>query len=122
MEKLFDKTKDFRERATKKECQELLEYFKNTPSKEWEEESCPYGFSRSSAINLLREKGFLEEREVEVPKLDIHFGKLQVKQRTFYITDEVWERLQHVYEGYESVDKKKVLDASSRKALEELNL
>lgn len=120
MDKLFDKTKDFRERATKKDCQELLEYFKNTPSKEWEEESCPYGFSRSSAINLLREKGFLEEREVEVPKLDICFGKLQVKQHTIYVTDEVWERMQHIYKDYECVDKKNVLDAFLRKALDDM--
>ena len=75
MEKLFDKTKDFRERATKKDCQELLEYYKTTPTKDWEFEECPYGFSRSSAVNLLREKGFLEEREAEVPKLEISFKK-----------------------------------------------
>lgn len=117
MKKLFDKPSTFREKATQEDYEKLLTYYNETPTKEWKEDGCPYGFSRTFALNILREKGFLE---VEVPKLDIYLGKLQVKQHTIYVTDEVWERMQHIYNDYECVDKKNVLDAFLRKSLDDM--
>ena len=120
MEKLFEKPKDFREKATEKDVRCLLEYYKGMPSKYWEEDDCPYGFSRSSAVNLLRERGLLDPVEKDKEELNISFKKLETKQRTLYITDNVWERLQNIFDDYESVDKKNVLDAFLKKALEQM--
>lgn len=117
MEKLFTKTQEFRQKATAEDYENLLTYYLKARSSEWKEEECPYGFSRSSATNLLNEKGLLEEGN-DNTKLDLKFHPLVTKQHTIYVTDEVWNRLNTIYEGYECVDKKNVLDAFLRKCLD----
>lgn len=118
----FVKTQEFREKATQEDVQKLLDYYLKAKSKEWTEETCPYGFSRTSATTLLKEKGLLGGLKEEPEALDIKFSKLETKPHSLYLTDEVWERLECIYKGYESVNKQNVLDAFLRKALDDMGV
>lgn len=122
MEKLFVKTQEFRAKAQDKDYQELYNYYFKAKSEDWTKEDCPYGFSRTSATNLLKEKGLMECKEEEKTGLDIKFNKLETKQHTLYLTDEVWERLGCIYKNYECVAKQNVLDAFLRKALDDIGV
>lgn len=122
MEKLFVKTQEFRAKAKDEDYQKLYDYFFKAKSEDWTTEDCPYGFSRTSASNLLKEKGLIEGKDEEKTGLDIKFNKLETKQHSLYLTDEVWERLGCIYKNYECVSKQNVLDAFLRKALDDMGV
>ena len=121
---LFTKTQEFRELATDKDYDELKKYYLKTKSEDWKNNDCPYGFSRSSAFNLLTEKGLLQNtyRQAYTDTLDINQNKLQTTQHTIYVTDDVWERLNCIYKNHAAIDKKNVLDAFLRKALDDMGI
>lgn len=122
MEKLFKKTQEFREKATNEDVETLYNYYLQTKTEEWSKEACPYGFSRTSATTLLKENGYLGGKVEDIKELDIKYSKLNTKQHTVYLTDEIWERLNCIYKNYECVNKQNVLEAFLRKALDDIGV
>lgn len=121
MAKQFIKPAQFRASATDQDYADLLEYLTSQDSKVWDEESCPYGFSRASARNLLKEKGLIKDQDPEI-KLQVDPDNINAKQYTIYCRPETWERIQKVYSGYGAMNKKNVMDAFLNFALDNLNL
>lgn len=120
----FDTTKEFREKATQEDYEALKSAYTGTKSTEWEKHSDTYGFSRSSAINLLKEKAMIQhsvgtkkkgKQNVEMP---VRKEKLAVKQRTVYMADDTWEMLQLLYAKFDYLNKANVLDGVLHEAFE----
>lgn len=108
----FNNPKEFRNKATQADYENLLNIYLSAKSADWEKYSEEYGFSRSSALALLREKGMLEDtKTTDVERLQFREMKLDTKQRTVYVADDTWEKLQALYDVYPSRSKNYVLDA-----------
>lgn len=120
----FDTTKDFREKATQEDYEALKSAYTGTKSTEWEKHSDTYGFSRSSAINLLKEKAMIQHSVDKKKKtkqsvdLYVRKEKLNVKQRTVYMADDTWEMLQLLYAKFDYLNKANVLDGVLHEAFE----
>ena len=117
MEKIFNRPEEMRQLASKEQIVALKKYFLSAPSKEWGTEDCPYGFSRTSASNLLDEFGVMDDKT-----LDISFKKPNTKQVTLYLTDDVIRRLNNLYAQYDGISKQNVLDAFMRKSLDNMGV
>lgn len=125
----FNNKKDFEEKATEQDYEELYAYFSNVPSATWDDkESRYYNFSRTSARILLDEKGYdipknkTSNSEEKSEKLNIQNKRLKVKKYTIYITDENIEKINALYEKYaeyELTPKQNILDAFLNFAFDE---
>lgn len=122
MELLFNNVKEFRAKATDEDYLALYDYYLIAKSDDWTGVDCPYGFSRSSAYNVLCERGLITNKQDNRQGLDINFATLSTSKHTLYLTDEVWDRLNNIYANYNAVSKQNVLDAFMRKALDDLGL
>lgn len=125
----FKSKKEFEEKATEQDYEELYGYFSSVPSVAWDDkESRNYNFSRSSARVLLSEKGYdiptskTKENMSNNEKLNIQNKRLQVQKYTIYITDENMKKINSLYEKYAEynlVPKQNILDAFLNFAFDE---
>ena len=109
MQKLFSSTNDFRANATDKDCETLYQYYFKEPAAAWKQEDCPYGFSKSSAKNLLIERGLMGTIECndskavkrELPILTKSRNKQKFKQRSISLSDSTYQALLKAYDDYD---------------------
>lgn len=118
----FNSTREFRQMATKEDYEALKSAYFGHKSSEWGNLSDTYGFSRSSALNLLREANLIDERKPrpikqEIP-LPLRSGSLKTKLRPTHISDDTWNKLQKLYSKYGHLNEKYVLDAILNEAIE----
>ena len=118
----FKTPREFRELATPEEFEALKLAYLGARTNEWDKYADTYGFSRSSALRLLRDANLIKDkqnvaakekskRKVDDSKLKFRDIKLQTTQRTLYIADDTWERLQLLYDEYPSQNKTNIVDA-----------
>lgn len=134
----FDRTDDFRTKATERDYQDLLESYTTLKSTEWGTLSDTYGFSRSSALNLLREKNLIDRRRTQQivesengtqqsvssqrsvsskkktkqsVELMVQPKSLKTKLRPTRMTDETWRKLNSVLNKYSYINRENVLDS-----------
>lgn len=134
----FDRTDDFRTTATQQDYQDLLEVYTTLKSTEWGTLSDTYGFSRSSALNLLREKNLIDRRRMKQSvesengtqqsvssqrsvssrkrtqqsvELMVQPKTLKTKLRPTRMTDETWNKLNSVLTKYSYINRENVLDS-----------
>lgn len=141
----FDRTDDFRSSATEKDYQDLLESYTGLKSTEWGTLAHIYGFSRSSALNLLREKNLIDRRRMKQSvesengtqqsvssqrtvsskkktqqsvELMVQPKSLKTKLRPTRMTDETWNKLNSVLSKYSYINRENVLDALLNEVLD----
>ena len=141
----FDRTDDFRSSATEKDYQDLLEAYTGLKSTEWGTLSDTYGFSRSSALNLLREKNLIDRRRMKQSvesenrtqqsvssqrsvssrkrtqqsvELMVQPKTLKTKLRPTRMTDQTWNKLNSVLTKYSYINRENVLDALLNEVLD----
>lgn len=127
MGKLFSGTNDFRTNATDKDCEELYQYYIRTPSAAWNEEECPYDFSRTSAKRLLTERGLFDAKECndckgakrELPIITKSRNKQKLKQRSISLTDATYQALLNAYDDYDMIPNGLVAESILYAALKE---
>lgn len=127
MEKLFSSTNDFRARAKDSDCEALFQYLNSVRSADWKREDCPYGFSRSSAKNLLTERGLLGTKECngsKVAKRELLIltkskNKQKLKQRSVSMSDVTYQGLQKAYDDYDMISNALVAESILYAALKE---
>ena len=105
----FKTPREFEKVATKEDFEALKSAYTSTRSDEWNKHADTYGFSRSSALRVLRDANMIDNKrkhktaEPEAAQgLKFRDIKLKTAQRTFYIADDTWERLHQLYDAYPS--------------------
>lgn len=125
----FDRTDDFREKATEQDYEALKRSYTGLKSTEWGSLADEYGFSRSSALKLLREKNLIgpgdlkrtvspKKKTKESVELNVQHKSLKTKLRPMRMTDETWNKLQLIMDKYGYISRDNVLDSLLNEVLD----
>lgn len=125
----FDSVADFRSKATQQDYEALKTSYTGRKSTEWDSLSDVYGFSRSSALKLLREKNLIgpgdlkrtvssKKKTKQSVELDVQHKSLKTKLRPMRMTDETWNKLQQLLDKYGYISRDNVLDALLNEVLD----
>lgn len=107
MKQKFSSSKEFRANATDNDYKALHEYYMSASSADWKSPDCPYGFSRSFAATILKERGLLgakaRENKVNADELPIRNkcnGNQRLKSHTLYLSDETYQGLDRAFKHF----------------------
>lgn len=125
----FDSVADFRSKATQQDYEALKTSYTGRKSTEWDSLSDVYGFSRSSALKLLREKNLIgpgdlkrtvssKKKTKQSVELNVQHKSLKTKLRPMRMTDETWNKLQQLLDKYGYISRDNVLDALLNEVLD----
>ena len=125
----FDSVADFRSKATQQDYESLKTSYTGRKSTEWGSLADEYGFSRSSALKLLREANLIGpgdlKRTVSSKKitkksveLNVQHKSLKTKLRPMRMTDETWNKMQQILDKYGYISRDNVLDALLNEVLD----
>ncbi len=107
MKQKFSSSKEFRANATDNDYKALHEYYMSASSADWKSPDCPYGFSRSFAATVLKERGLLgtkaRENKANADELPIRNkcnGNQGLKAHTLYLSEETYQGLERAFKHF----------------------
>ena len=125
----FDSVADFRSKSTQQDLEDLKKAYTGLKSTEWDNLSDTYGFSRSSALKLLREADLIgpgdlkrtvssKKKTKQSVELNVKRKPLKTKLRPTRMTDETWNKLQLILDKYGYMNRDNVMDAILNEVLD----